>query len=149
MSENTAIEKKHEPLVPAFDITQKELPNLHGEEIFVVPFDLQSQYWSPEEGEVKRGFIQPMEVHKFPHREDPQREVDVECVKLWEHKADGTTLHVINGSKRLVQVIKNYMSTGQIQPGTPLEISFLGEQKNKTNANKSHNWSVKPLTLKK
>ena len=40
-----------------------------------------------------------------------------------------------------------YVESGTIKHGTMLKITFLGKRKNKTNANFSDNWSVKPMRI--
>lgn len=143
-----ALQKKQEAIVPAFDL-KNQLPDLHSKkDALVVPFNLQSEYWSPEEGESIRGFIQECEIHQFPKRDNPSEMVDVECVKVMAQKEDGTIYDIINGSVRLVDVIKTFMKSGKITPGTPLEINYLGKRKNKTNPNESNAWSVKPIAVK-
>jgi len=49
---------------------------------------------------------------------------------------------VVNGSKRLVAVFEN----NEIAPNTPVQITYKGKKKNRTNGNMSDDWSV--VTLK-
>lgn len=146
--QNEQLVKKEETLVPAFSL-DSQLPDLHNKDnSLVIPFNLQSEYWSPEDGESVKGFIQECEVHQFPKRDNPSQMVDVECVKVMAQQSDGTIHDIINGSVRLVDVVKTFMKSGKITPGTPLEITYLGKKKNKTNANESNTWSVKPIAVK-
>lgn len=149
MQETTSeIIKKEQPLVPAFDVSKGQLPDLHSEQVFTVPFALESEYWSPEVGEVKMGFIQACEIHQFPKRDNASIMVDVECIKLLEQLPDGTIQNVINGSKRLVDLINTFLKSGKLVPGNPLQITYTGKKKNKTNSNESNTWQVKPIAIK-
>jgi len=46
-----------------------------------------------------------------------------------------------------VAAIEEAVNDGRITEGMPLQITFLGEEKNKTNSFKSARWSVKPLIV--
>jgi hypothetical protein len=134
-------------MVPVFDLASTEkMPNLHTNGV-VVPADFVAQYWTPGDGEVKRGLIQDISVEQFPDRQDPKKMVEVKVVKLIAQNEDGTWHNIMSGSKRLVSVIEQAIRRGFIKTGYPVEITFKGEMVNKTNSNKSFQWSVKPLKV--
>lgn len=149
MSE-TAIEKREQPMVPAVDLMSDNLPNLHNEEeSFVVPLELGSSYWKPEVGEVQRGFIQEISIQKFPDQNDQTKMVDVKVVELIAQDSKKNTQKIMNGGKRLVSVVEAAMKSGKLVPGNPVEITYLGKEKNATNNKESGSWSIKPIAIKK
>lgn len=148
MSE-TAIEKREQPMVPAVDLMSDNLPNLHNEEeAFVIPTELESTYWKPEDGEVQRGFIQDITVKKFPDQNDTSKLVDVKVVELIAQSSDGTTHKIMNGGKRLVNTVEAHFKSGKLISGSPVEIIYKGKEKNATNNKMSGKWSVKPILIK-
>lgn len=124
----------------------KELPNLH--EASESPRELSSEYWTPEkEGEYKVGVILEIKSEKYVS-EDTGEELVLPCVIMLSQNHDKTFSTIRNGSKRLVATIENAVEGGDVRFGqTPVKISYLGNQKNKTNQFKSDRWSVKPLII--
>lgn len=124
-----------------FDLRSK-LPDLDNAE--VLPLDLMSDYWTPEkEGEMKRVFFQRIGIRDVLDQETNEV-FQLECAFFVE-KSNGDIKSVVNGSKRLVGSIE----ANNIQPGTPLQVTYLGKRNNSTNAYKSDNWSIKPLIVSK
>lgn len=125
----------------------KDLPNLH--EVEVSPKELSSEYWTPsEENEYKVGVI--IEVrHENYTNEDTGETIVLPCVVMIAQNKDKSYSTVRNGSKRLVATIEGAITSGDIEYGkTPVKVTYIGNQKNKTNQFKSDRWSVKPLILK-
>lgn len=127
-------------------VNLNELPNLH--EANESPRELSSEYWTPEkEGEYKVGVIIEVKSEKYVS-EDTGEELDLPCVIMLSQNQDKTFSTIRNGSKRLVATIENAVESGDVKFGqTPVKISYLGNQKNKTNQFKSDRWSVKPLII--
>ena len=132
-------------LVKSFDLSGK-LPNLHTE-AKELPIDLSSSYWTPEkENESKRGFFQRIEIGTYVNQTTGE-EVQLPCIILIAQNEKGEVTTIRNGSKRLVASIEEAVKDGRITVGMPLQITYLGEEKNKTNGYKSARWSVKPLII--
>lgn len=130
-------------LVKAFDLAGN-LPTLS--EAREVPADLTSEYWTPEkEGEYKLCFYQNIEPSTYVDEKSGE-EIDLPCMIAIEQKEDGSLQTIRNGSKRLVAAIEDAETSGKIESGTPLKITFLGKQKNKSNAYMSDRWSIRPLS---
>lgn len=139
------IEKKQ--LVQSFDLS-KNLPNLY-EEANPLPIDLSSSYWTPEQvGETKRGFFQRIELATYADEKTGET-IELPCIIFVSQDVKGDVSTLRNGSKRLVACIEEAVNEGRITEGMPLQITFLGEEKNKTNGFKSARWSVKPLIVSK
>ena len=133
-------------LVKSFDLS-KELPNLHVE-AKELPIDLSSSYWTPEvSGENKRGFFQRIETATYVDEKTCEA-IELPCIIFIAQDDKGNVTTVRNGSKRLVAAIEEAVKDGRISEGMPLSITFLGEEKNKTNGFKSARWSVRPLIVK-
>jgi hypothetical protein len=138
--EETAVTR---PIGQIFDLTSSvvELPDLAI--AHEMPLDLMSDYWTPENaGEFKRVFFDRIDVSKVLDVESGDV-FDLECAYFLEQDDKKEIKSVRNGSKRLVGAI---LATG-LQRGTALKITFLGKKKNKNNAFKSDNWSIKPLRV--
>ena len=147
MSENAAVatQEQSTALVQSFNIMDTDsLPNLH--EAREVPVDLTSQYWTPEkEGDHKYGFYQKVEGSTYTD-EKTGEVIELPCVIFIEQRKDRSLQTIRNGSKRLVAAIEEAENRGSIKTGTPLKITFLGKERNKTNAFMSDRWSVRPLS---
>lgn len=143
---STEIQKtEKKQLVQTFDLSET-LPNLHTE-AKELPIDLSSSYWTPETvGESKRGFYQRIEQATYVN-EATEETIILPCVILIAQDATGNVTTIRNGSKRLVASIEEAVNDGRISEGMPLQITYLGDEKNKTNAFKSARWSVKPLIV--
>lgn len=142
--ENSLQTTEKKQLVQTFDLSQK-LPNLH--QAKELPVDLSSSYWTPEKvGESKRGFYQRIEQATYIN-EGTGETVILPCVILIAQDEAGNVTTIRNGSKRLVASIEEAVNDGRITEGMPLQITYLGEEKNKTNSFKSARWSVKPLIV--
>lgn len=112
-----------------------EVPDLEKHE--VASMDLVAEYWSPEaEGETRRMIFYGVEKRMVQDYNTKQpKEIDC-AVFVEQHR--GLTRLVINGSARLIGVFEN----GGVDRGTPVEVTFVGKKKNKTNQNLSNDWSV-------
>ncbi len=137
--------KKEKDEIIVVDISSKDLPDLNNAQEF--PIDLCGNYWTPEApGESKRMFFVEIKPQKVLSMEDQQL-IELDCAVFLEQK-DGVAQTIINGSRRLVGVIEQYVDADTIKRGTPLLITYLGKRKNKSNGFYSDNWSIKPLLLK-
>ena len=106
--------------------------------------DLNQEYWSPtEEKETRRGVFW-MNVNRRCLDQETGEHIELECVVFVVPGKDGKHSSFVNGSKRLVGMIEG----NDIKQGTPLEITYLGKKKNKTNGNSSDHWSVVTLKAK-
>ena len=120
------------------DFFAGSLPDLSKAE--AAPLELNGEYWTPErEGEVRRMFFKELRVETTT---DPASGKDVELLVAY-------FVQVIDGSKRVVRQasrrLTGVMESLGIKEGTPLEITYLGKKKNKTNSFLSDNWSIRPL----
>lgn len=116
------------------------LPDIENAE--VAPFDLMADYWTPEKaGESKRVFFDKIDVRMVKDINSDNL-IELECAYFLEQK-DGEVKTVSNGSKRLVGAIQ----ANGIKRGCPLQITFLGKSKNKSNNFSSDSWSIKPLKI--
>ena len=110
-----------------------------------------SEYWTPENaGEKKKCFILGVEVQEYQKVDDKTGEVietvDLPCVVMAVPDGLGGYTQFGNGSKRLVGVVEEAEKKGAVIYGeTPLQITFTGKKRNKTNANMSDTWDVRPL----
>ncbi len=131
-------------------IDTKNIPDLSTAEEEALPIG--SEYWTPEDsGETKRGFILGIEMQQHDRIDEGTGEVteviELPCV-VFAEQVDGGFRQFANGSKRLVARIEDGIKTGRIKAGeTPVQIKYLGKQKNKTNQFKSDNWDVRPLHI--
>lgn len=132
--------------VQKVDLSGK-LPDLNRAE--EMPIDLSGNYWTPEkEGEMKRLYFVDIKLQKVLSANGTGEIIDLECAVFLEQKEDGTVQTITNGSRRLVGVLESYVVQGYIGHGTPLQITFLGKKKNRTNNFSSDSWSIKPLIVK-
>lgn len=122
------------------------LPNLA--EATEMPIDLTGLYWTPEnKGEVKRMFFVEIRTEEVLSSSGSGEIIDLDCAVFIE-QVDGVATTVINGSRRLVGVLESYIKQGMIGQGTPLQITYMGKKKNKSNNFQSDSWSIKPLQIK-
>lgn len=111
----------------------------------VASCDLSQEYWTPVNvGEKKRMIFAGVQDRTVLDQKTND-EIQLSCVVFLlpgenadEHKT------VVNGSKRLVAVFEN----GGIAEGTPVQITYKGKKKNRTNGNMSDDWSVVTLAAK-
>lgn len=141
-TENNQVSNIEINVLQRFDLS-KELPNLS--EAKVLPMDLLSEYWTPENPEeFKLCFYK--EIKQVFYTDPVTKEVvDLPCVVLIEQTAQGILRTIRNGSKRLVATIEDAVNSGKLAEGTPLKITFKGKEKNTTNSFQSDRWSVNPL----
>lgn len=136
----------------AFQIAPADLSNSAGlpnlQEAKELPIDLSGNYWTPTEaGEIKRMFFVDIKAQQVLSANNSGELIDLECATFLEQRADGTVQTVVNGSRRLVGVLEQYVNNGTIHQGTPLQITYLGKRKNKTNSFSSDSWSIRPLLI--
>lgn len=124
------------------------LPDLYGDGVHPAKYDLMVDYWTPEsEGETKRLFfkeIQTLENQGQRELDNKDGTKEVPNAIFIEHTPDGYKT-IRNASKRLVAALLNW----DVKPYQPLEITYLGKERNKTNQYMSDRWSVRPLILNK
>jgi hypothetical protein len=122
------------------DFFMADLPDLS--KATAAPLELTGEYWTPEkEGEVRRMFFKEIcqEVAI-----DVASGKDIELsVAYFVEVQDGNKKVIRQASKRLTGALE----TLKIASGMPLEITYLGKKKNKTNSFMSDNWSIKPLFI--
>lgn len=109
------------------------------------PVEMSGEYWTPEEvGETRRLFFFGLNLENVVDMESGEtRELPV--VQFVEPDGKGGVRSVRNGSRRLVGIFESFASS--IKQGDAFEIAYLGKKKNKNNAYKSDNWSVRRLTI--
>jgi len=130
--------------VMAVDLSQS-LPDLS--KANELPVDLSGNYWTPEvQGETKRLFFVEIKPQKVLSANGTGELIDLDCAVFLEQTANGVST-LINGSRRLVGVLEQYVDAGAIKQGTPLQITYNGKKRNKSNAFSSDNWSIKPLLI--
>lgn len=147
-SQQVAIKEENSALqVSAVDLTNRAgLPNL--QEAKEIPIDLSGNYWTPEAaGESKRMFFVEIKTQQVLSANGTGELIDLECATFLEQNADGTVQTVVNGSRRLVGILEQFVQNGTIKQGTPLLITYLGKRKNKTNSFQSDSWSIRPLII--
>lgn len=107
------------------------------DEYEVASVDLSHEYWTPVEvGEQRRMRFVTIQNRMCPSHDDPDKEVELECAIF----LDGERA-VCNASSRLVATFKNTT----LESGTPVQITYQGKKKNRTNGNQSDHWSVQTL----
>lgn len=112
-----------------------------------LPVDLCGNYWSPvNPGEFKKVIFLDIKPQKVLSQSNGEL-IDLDCVIFAEQNENGDLTTAINGSVRLVGALQPYFEAGTIKKGTVLKITYMGRKKNKTNANSSDNWSIKPLRI--
>ena len=108
------------------------------------PLELTGEYWTPEvEGETRRMYFNELRMEITTDQQSGQ-DIDLLVAYFVELASDGTKHVVRNASKRLTGVI----DACRIARGTPLEITYLGKKKNKTNSYRADSWSIRPLIIK-
>lgn len=125
-------------------ILREDLPDLNTD-FEVESVDLSAEYWSPTEtGEKRRMFFMGIENRTAPDHNDPEKEVELPCAVFVLRGDDGEFRAVINGSKRLVAAFEN----SALDRGKPVQVTYLGKKKNRSNAHMSDDWSVVTLKMK-
>ena len=137
-------EKKEKSLVQAFDLTKDNLPDLSTAR--VVPADLTMEYWSPGEAEAVLCFYQGIDIVQMPNINDKDIIEDVTCAVLLTQLPDKSLKVYINAQTRLVSALKDAEKSGKIQVGTPIQVTFKGLVKNKSNGKESGRWAINPLS---
>lgn len=113
-----------------------------------LPIDLSGNYWTPENtGESKRMFFVEIKPQQVLSSSGTGELIDLECATFLEQDKDGNVKTIVNGSRRLVGILEQYVLNNTIRQGTPLLITYLGKRKNKTNSFMSDNWSIRPLII--
>lgn len=113
--------------------------NLDLSKLEVASVDLSQQYWTPEKvGEKRRMFFSCVQDRIVVDQKTGE-DIMLPCVSF----IDGENRTVVNGSKRLVAVFQN----NEIAADTPVQVTYNGKVKNRTNGNMSDDWSV--VILKK
>ena len=111
----------------------------------VASVDLSQEYWTPEkEGDRKRMIFAGVSERVVLDQKTGE-EILLPCAVFIVPGADGEHKTIVNGSKRLVAVFEN----GSVANGTPVQVTFTGKKKNRTNGNMSDTWSVVMLAAKK
>ena len=125
-------------------IKLQDIPNLE-EDYEPNSVDLSSNYWTPETaGEKRRLIFWETALRSCQDHNNPEKQVELECAVFIQRDNEGGYRSVMNGSARLVALFEN----NQIAQGTPVEITYRGKQKNRTNSNMSDRWSVVTLGKK-
>lgn len=108
------------------------------------PFDLMSDYWSPEQvGEQRRVLFDRIQDMGLVDQTSGEI-TELPCAFFfYQETPDAPIKQIRNGSKRLVGAIQMF----NIPKHTPLLIKYLGKKRNKNNANMSDNWSITPLRV--
>jgi hypothetical protein len=121
------------------EVFQGNMPDLS--KATAAPLELTGEYWSPEkEGETRRMYFN--EVRQESTIDQQGNDIELSVAYFVEVR-NGDKVVVRQASRRLVAVLENF----KVQPGTPLEITYRGKMKNKTNSFHSDYWSVKPLAI--
>ena len=111
----------------------------------VASVDLSQEYWTPEkEGDRKRMIFAGVS-ERIVLDQKTGEEILLPCTVFVVPGAEGEHKTIVNGSKRLVAVFEN----GSVANGTPVQVTFTGKKKNRTNGNMSDTWSVVMLAAKK
>ena len=117
-----------------------EIPDLREYEVASV--DLSYDYWTPEkEGESRRVYFMGVQAMNVPDHNDPEKIVSLDCAVFLQTSPDGDHKTVVNASVRLRSIVE------RLDPQTPVQITYRGKKKNRSNGNMSDQWSV--VTLKK
>jgi hypothetical protein len=107
------------------------------------------EYWSPEiEGEYKRGWIAGIEDREIADMETGELKM-LPCILFVEQLPGGKLQRLIQASAVLVGNVRDAIKSGDIIPSTtltPVQITYTGTKKNRTNAKLSKRWEI--LTLK-
>ena len=110
----------------------------------VASCDLNYEYWTPDKpGEFRRMVYLETSSRSVPDHKDPTINVELPVAVFLYPSADGNKT-VVNGSKRLIAVFEN----SEIESGTPVQVTYKGKKRNRTNANMSDDWGVVTLVKK-
>jgi hypothetical protein len=109
-----------------------------------------AEYWSPElEGESKRGWIAGIEDREIADMETGELRM-LPCVLFVEQMESGKLQRIIQASAVLVGNVRDAIKAGEIVPGThltPVQITYTGTKKNRSNAKLSKRWEILTLQL--
>ena len=132
---------ENEKSIVTNDFFAGKLPDL--EKMECAPLELSGEYWTPENvGESKRMFFNEI---RYETTTDPASGNEVELpVAYFVILENGNKKVIRQASRRLTGVIESL----NIAQGTPLEITYQGKKKNKTNPFMSDHWSIRPRILK-
>ena len=100
------------------------------------------------DGESKRLFFVEIKAQTVLSANGTGETIQLDCATFLEQKEGGIIHTVVNGSRRLVGILEQYIEDGAIKQGTPLLITYNGKKKNKSNNFSSDNWSIRPLIIK-
>ena len=141
LSAESALPVRNE-MAPIQPLDPTNIAALHTAEI--APFDLMSDYWSPEnKGESKRVIYDRIQTMGTVDQTTGEV-IELECAFFfYQEHPDAPIKQIRNGSKRLVGAIQAF----NLERLTPLLIKYMGKVKNKNNANYSDNWSITPLRI--
>ncbi len=121
------------------EVFKSELPDIS--KATAGPLELTGEYWSPENaGETRRMFFN--EIRQETTIDQQGNDIELSVAYFVEVRG-GNMVPIRQASRRLVAVLENF----KVQPGTPLEITYKGKQRNKTNSFMSDFWSVRPLII--
>lgn len=115
------------------------------ESLEVASVDLSQEYWTPNEVGEKKRMIFAGVSERVVLDQKTSEEILLPCAVFVLPGADGEHKTIVNGSKRLVAVFEN----GGIANGTPVQVTYTGKKKNRTNGNQSDTWSVVTLAKPK
>ena len=106
----------------------------------VASADMSAEYWTPtDEGETRRAFFFGIQSREMPAHDDPKKLVTLPAAVFVSEDDDGTRSTWCNASVRLRSIME------QVPLGTALQITYKGTKKNRTNGNRSAQWSVVAL----
>lgn len=114
------------------------------ESLEVASVDLSQEYWTPSDVGEKKRMIFAGVAERIVLDQKTSEEILLPCAVFVVPGGDGHKT-IVNGSKRLVAVFEN----GAIAKGTPVQVTYTGKKKNRTNGNQSDTWSVVTLAAKK
>lgn len=113
----------------------------------VIDVDLASDYWTPSALlESKKLIFMGVQERWVDDIANPGTEKLLATAFFVEKTKQGekeTLKRVCNASKKLLGIIAD----ANIQPGTPLLVTYIGKLKNKKNLFFSDNWSIKPIKV--
>ena len=112
-------------------------------EFEVASCDLSQEYWTPNDVGEKRRMVFVEVQERVVLDQKSSEEILLPCV-VFVQPINGENKTIVNGSKRLVAVFEN----NAMDKGTPVEITYKGKKKNRTNGNMSDDWSVVKLSAK-
>lgn len=111
--------------------------NLDLSKLEVASVDLSQQYWTPEKvGEKRRMFFSCVQDRIVVDQKTGE-EIILPCA-VFIFPSEGGTRTVVNGSKGLVGPLQD----NDLLPNTPVEVTYKGKVKNRTNGNMRDDWSV-------